>query len=99
MFNCVSSFWNGNNSNWKGYKATTVTVATSLANTLTNNYWIMTSIPLPDEDDSNVAGKIFYMGALLITNAVLWGAVGLGVDYLRSTYENEPNETQPMLNH
>jgi len=87
------SFWSGSG-NWQGYKATTVLALTgAVKNLFLENYWVFTNIPLSGQDVSEPASKFFYSCGLLIAGAVLWGGVGLGVDYLRSAHmERNPTE-------
>lgn len=89
MLNTLNSFWNGNGGTWKGYKATTIGATAGIINSVTENSWVFTSLPLAGQTDSNVAEKTFYLLALVLTTAILYGMVGFGVDHLRSNNDAE----------
>lgn len=91
-------FWSGDN-RWRGYKATTILATCAVVNELLDNYWIFSATPLTDNGGSQIASKFFYLMAQLAVSGTLFGTIGLGVDYLRSMYqeENIKSESDTLL--
>lgn len=65
----------------------------AVAKTITDNFWIFTDVPLPGEETSHPAAKLFYLLALMIVQCIMFGVIGHGYDKSR----DNQNERQRLI--
>ncbi len=73
---------------------TLLCMGAGLIESVVNNSWLFTDVPLAGQKDSDPAAKAFYLIGLALAVVVTRGAIGYGVDYLRKNVKEDPQQNK-----